>query len=323
MKRIFTISLVCLALLLSSCSSSETPKKNIEAQTLSGVTAEPTAAPTPELDPIDEFYNYLISEVFTADGYTVNRNSNVITIDLTVKGSAGKIETIRSDYLTCSENWLKIANSLISLSKQVETEAKEKSLDVDIETRFVDDVDSSVVYFKAKNGEIAYNVMDDVPESKIVFHEASVYKVGSDLDAGEYYIVPENTDREVYVCVTSDANGRDIIDNSYQKGAHYITVEDGQYLTVERAKFALASEFPAKPSDTIASDGMYLVGKDIVAGEYKLTVSGDRSGYWCIYSTSLATREIVDNNLFDNASYVSVSDGQYVIFESCTGSLVK
>ena len=320
MKRIFTISLVCLALILLSCASHG---EIAEAQNATEVTPEPTLEVTPELEPIDEFCDYLTNDVFTSDGYTVNRNNNVITIDLAVKGLAGKIETIRSDYLTYSENWLKTVNSLTSLSKQVETEAKKKSLELNIETRLVDDVDNSIVYFQAENGEIIYNVMDDVPESKIVFHEASVYKVGSDLDAGEYYIIPEDEDSDVYVCVTSDANGRDIIDNSFQKGAHYITVEDGQYLTVERAKFALASEFPANPVDTISSDGMYLVGKDIVAGEYKLTVSRDRSGYWCIYSTSLATRKIVDNDLFDNASYISVSDGQYVIFEGCTGSLVK
>ena len=321
MKRIFTISLVCLALILLSCASHG---EIAEAQNATEVTPKPTLEATPELDPIDEFCNYLNDDVLTVDGFTLNRNDNDIVIDYTTGDIAdGLINPIRENYLTYSDNWISIINPLTSLSKKIKAEAEEKSLGVDIETRLVDDVDNSIVYLQTKNGEMIYNVMDDVPESKIVFHDASVYKVGSDLDAGEYYVIPEDKDSEVYVCVTSDANGKDIIDNSYKKGAHYITVEDGQYLTVKRGKFALASEFPANPVDTIASDGMYLVGKDIVAGEYKLTVSGERSGYWCIYSTSLATREIVDNNLFDNASYVSVSDGQYVMFVSCTGTIVK
>lgn len=157
----------------------------------------------------------------------------------------------------------------------------------------------------------------------IEFYEPDMYKVGTDIEAGEYYIVPIDDFEEVYFSVTSDSNGDDILENSFQLGAQYITVEDGQYFSVEGGEFALASLFPSNEYVSISADGMYLVGKDIEAGEYKLSCVSPSGAYYCIYDDSIPGREIVNNQLFEKTSYVTVADGQYLNVEGCIGKIVS
>lgn len=148
-----------------------------------------------------------------------------------------------------------------------------------------------------------------------------MYKVGQDLPAGEYLIlVVDNTG---YYCVSSDSNKNDIIDNDIFGGHSFVTVKEGQYLDVSGCLFVVADEYTiGAQSDGSISEGMYRVGVDIVAGEYKLT-STDGSGYYAIYNSSIAPLDIVDNNLFSTNSYVTVSDGQYIKISGCTATLVS
>jgi hypothetical protein len=62
---------------------------------------------------------------------------------------------------------------------------------------------------------------------------------------------------------------------------------------------------------------MYRAGRDIPAGEYKLTCD-DGMGYYCIYNDTNAPFDIVNNDLFDSSAYVTVKDGQYLVLSRCT-----
>ena len=64
-------------------------------------------------------------------------------------------------------------------------------------------------------------------------------------------------------------------------------------------------------------DGMYKVGTDIPAGEYKLTASSGTLGYWEVTNSSTANADIVGNDNFSGSTYVTVSDGQYLKLERC------
>lgn len=66
--------------------------------------------------------------------------------------------------------------------------------------------------------------------------------------------------------------------------------------------------------------GTYLVGSDISAGTYKLVATTD-SGYWEIKASVGAAADIVANELFENMTYVTVEDGQYITLSDCTGQL--
>lgn len=136
------------------------------------------------------------------------------------------------------------------------------------------------------------------------------YKVGSDIPSGEYALFTSSGSG--YFCVSSDANSNDIIYNDNFPTNTFITVYDGEYLTLNRAY--------AVPVDgneiEIDKDNAYMlrVGVDLPAGEYKL--SGDQ-GYYCIYSNS-RQEDIIANDNFSGQAYINVSDGQYLVLSRCS-----
>lgn len=317
-KRLLLLSLTLLLMLfLCACGSSSS-------------SSAPVSTPVPSTDPtpitLDEYLQYLREALVDKKeilSYSVRESNDVVIVDCSGDAVDNIFSAVQNDYFANVANWDTVINVAIDMSSTIKRESQSKGLELSVVFNIVNSADADMIYCSAQDGKETFDIVDALPESQIVFHEPSMYKVGADLDAGEYYVIPTNKDDKVYVCVTSDGNGDDIIDNSFQAGPHYITVVDGQYLTVEHGRFAPASEFPAHPKE-IVSDGMYLVGKDIVAGEYKLTVNeSGRHGYWCLYSTSSADRDIVNNSLFDSAAYVTVSDGQYLLVSSCSGALVK
>lgn len=83
-----------------------------------------------------------------------------------------------------------------------------------------------------------------------------------------------------------------------------------------------ASTQQSAPSTTVA-EGMYRVGSDIPAGEYRLTAEAGTPGYWKVTASSNPDADIIGNDNFENSAYVTVADGQYLTLNRCTGSLVQ
>lgn len=182
------------------------------------------------------------------------------------------------------------------------------------------------VFYLGANSAL-YEVMEvqdptqDPPGTKENPYLEGMYKVGSDIPAGEYLFVITDTSGG-YVCVSADSNKEDIIENELVELCWFATLEDGQYLEVRDCAFLHAELGTLNTNaDGSFSAGMYRVGIDIPAGEYKLT--SDDSGYWCIYSSSELPLDIVSNDLFDGSSYVTVKDGQYLKISDCTAVPVK
>ena len=131
-----------------------------------------------------------------------------------------------------------------------------------------------------------------------------MYKIGVDMPAGEYVI---KTFSHGYFELCSDSTGTvdSIIVNDNFKTNTIITVSDGQYLTINRAT--------AYPSDQVSDldiydEGMFRVGIDLPAGEYK--IHANKSGYVEVSSdSSHQFRSIVMNDNFEGDKYVTVSDG--------------
>ena len=163
-------------------------------------------------------------------------------------------------------------------------------------------------------------------EATAKYYQEGVYKVGKDLPAGEYLLISYD-DRYVggYMCVSSDSNQNDIIHNELFSTFHYITVENGQYLELTRCGAVSVEEdsLSFKSYDDLGP-GMYKVGVDIPAGEYKLTADkGALAAYSCIYDNSTASRKIISNDIINNNAYVTVKQGQYLLLKSCTASLTE
>lgn len=137
-----------------------------------------------------------------------------------------------------------------------------------------------------------------------------MYRVGTDIPEGIYYIY---TDSSCYWEVSSDSTGDfgSIIGNGNINNNAYVTVYEGQYLTVDRGSFynIATREYNLQ---SIVGEGMYWVGHDIPAGEYVLTPEAGTSAYWAILSNSEARQDIMANGNEDTTIYITVSDGQFL-----------
>lgn len=152
-------------------------------------------------------------------------------------------------------------------------------------------------------------------ESSISWKNSGTYKVGVDIAAGEYYV--KCTSHSCYVQLSSDSSGSfdSIIANDNISTHTYITVRDGEYLTVTGGKFALSNQIDAATpaSDGTYSEGMYKVGKDIPAGEYKIVAIN--YCYIEVSSNSNHTFHSIltnDNIEVGTSTYITVTDGQYL-----------
>lgn len=149
------------------------------------------------------------------------------------------------------------------------------------------------------------------PEPENAF-KSGMYKVGSDIPAGEYVLI---TSGDAYFAITSDSSGslESILANDNFTSRSIVSVSDGQYLELTACKAYPFAEAPAvDKSNGILESGMYKVGVDIPAGEYKVE-SINSMGYLEVSSDSRHTlNSIVTNDNFEGSKYITVKDGQYL-----------
>lgn len=149
-------------------------------------------------------------------------------------------------------------------------------------------------------------------EPKVKAYKAGQYKVGADLPAGEYVVVSKG---DGYVEVASDSSGKfeSILVNDMFANRSIITVADGEYLKVQNGTiYAMADAPKVETKDGMLPQGMYLVGKDLPAGEYKVVAK--RAGSYVEVSASSRHTfgDIISNDLFAGERYITVQDGQYL-----------
>ena len=155
------------------------------------------------------------------------------------------------------------------------------------------------------------------PTPEPSWYKSGMYKVGDDIPAGEYFL-KSTSDWGMYFEICSDSSGSfdSIIANGNYNTFCYVTVKKGEYLTVERGKFIEAEDAPKNlVKNGVAGEGMYKVGRDIPAGEYKIECDSDYGAYYEVCSNSRHILDsIVSNDFFSSGSrYVTVKKGQYLI----------
>ena len=161
------------------------------------------------------------------------------------------------------------------------------------------------------------------PEPTVETFKAGQYKIGTDIPAGEYRLVSENSFGG-YFAVTSDSTGnfQSILANDNFQTNSIIYVIDGQYLELVNCVAYNIEDAPEPVIiDGMLQSGMYRIGVDIPAGEYKVIVDKDailNSGYIEVSSASDHNfSSIVTNDNFEGEKYITVSDGQYLKLSSC------
>ena len=164
----------------------------------------------------------------------------------------------------------------------------------------------------------AFSAVKSVIITEDFWYKEGMYKVGADIPAGEYYFKQDGSGASGYWEIDSDNSGdySSIISNEVFWTTFIATVRDGEYLEVSCAKFTLASNISAQ---TTATTGFLRVGKDIPAGQYRLSSTVEYGGYVCVFSSTLHIRmdNIVTIANFLGDRYVTVKDGQYLYLEGC------
>lgn len=140
-----------------------------------------------------------------------------------------------------------------------------------------------------------------------------VYKIGTDLPAGEYYI--KATSYSMYVEIASDNSGdiESIVGNLNTQGGIYVTVHNGEYLKIVDGKLYELKNMPdVDKKNGYLTEGQYKVGTDIPAGVYTIEpING--WGYFELTSDSRHDLfNIITNDNFEETTTVTLSDGQYI-----------
>lgn len=152
----------------------------------------------------------------------------------------------------------------------------------------------------------------------IQWYSSSMYRVGSDIPAGDYYAVVADGKDSGYYCKYTDSTQDDIEDNDNFDTFTFFRCYDGQYLKLSRCKITPIKNAPVySANDGVYNEGTYRVGIDIPAGEYKFTAKSDRGGYYCAY-TDITYEDIEDNDNFDDVAYYTIEDGQYLKLNRCS-----
>lgn len=143
-----------------------------------------------------------------------------------------------------------------------------------------------------------------------------MYKVGTDIEEGEYFVYCANS-TSCYIEVSSDSSGQlaSIVTNDHFDTFAFISIKEGQYLKVNRGQFVKAADatVPGPNTNGNYGTGMYRVGIDIPAGEYKVTCTESLGCYIEISSDcSHALNSIISNDHIETFAYITVSEGQYL-----------
>ena len=162
---------------------------------------------------------------------------------------------------------------------------------------------------------------EEEPEETNAGIEPGTYKVGDEIDAGEYLVI---ADSMTYVESSQDSTGslESIIFNlNLYSGAHsYVTLNDGEYFKLQGGTAYPVGDAPSiQPDDGIYRDGMYKVGEDIPAGEYKVQLDDNAAMGMGYLEVSTNSRHdlgsIVTNDNPQADTYITVEDGQYLTLQ--------
>ena len=141
-------------------------------------------------------------------------------------------------------------------------------------------------------------------------YAAGMYKVGSDIPAGDYLII---TNESTYLEVTSDSTGSfaSIIHNANFENSQYINIKSGQYLSFSNGTaYPFATAPVLKPVAGKYLEGMYKIGRDISPGEYKVVPTSSYGGYYAVLNgLSGDTSDIDSNDNFTSSIYLTLTSG--------------
>ena len=153
-----------------------------------------------------------------------------------------------------------------------------------------------------------------VGSEQFLEYQEGDYIVGKDIPAGEYVLYM--TDYAGSYTLYSDSSGElgSIIENDVFDYNSIVTIKDGQYLDLSNC-YAI-SIYAGTSLDTRGS-GMFMVGRHIPAGEYRIQADGNEQAYMAVlsHSNQLLNYIVVKDN-FKGTKHITVKEGQYLVIRN-------
>lgn len=176
------------------------------------------------------------------------------------------------------------------------------------------------------NKSVSFNFIDYKEFNK--FWTDGIYKCGTDFPAGDYYIM-SIFDANAENDVSNDPN--DFYFSEYRV-LRKVSVSKGQYVNISHGGL-LVSCGEIKENNLIHY-GIFLIGKDLPEGEYKiqritdvcdLELDNSFNGICGAYQISEGRpeNEPIDSAiLFENQTYITLKNGQYITINDAELTLV-
>lgn len=154
---------------------------------------------------------------------------------------------------------------------------------------------------------------EDDSEIPVLYYSSGHYKVGTDMEPGEYVLLAEG-DRGGFFSVDSDANGREIIFNGSFDTNSIVTVNEHEFLELRRCTAVKYDDFYRSNSIGTDLEGIMIkVGDEIEEGEYRIEGA---DGFYCIYKSSRHP-DMVTCGSIKGSRYINVENGQYLELRRC------
>ena len=156
-------------------------------------------------------------------------------------------------------------------------------------------------------------------------YQSGIYKIGRDIPAQTAEFVLRQTGSygrfDVVSTLAVKGNYDDLRGTVKNFGYAAMTLENGKYLYLDRCSLEAKTDKPiTKPSGEVYPQGMYLVGKDIPAGEYLARPIADRASISIYLNSSFPYTE--PSKIYDfkkNKEFlISLEAGQYVLADNAT-----
>lgn len=165
------------------------------------------------------------------------------------------------------------------------------------------------------NREISFGFIDHTLFSK--YWTNGIFKCGSDFEPGDYYILSLCMGGATFD-VSNDPNDFPWTDYRFLRK---ISVDKGQYVNIPAEGIMVyASEVEANTWDKF---GVYLVGRDLPEGDYKIVSISDEycselysvigiCGSYQICNNDPAETPVSSSLLYNSQAYISLKNGQYI-----------
>ena len=190
---------------------------------------------------------------------------------------------------------------------------------------------------KLITGEVPVSAAQNTKDVKV--YDAGDYTVGQTCPAGLYVIYSDEdvlaemeqsgmtdysndylSEIQSNFYVTLQGSSEHLIHGNWFHDNLYIDLKDGEKLSISHGKMVAAADYHGS-RDPFLQSGMYLVGKDVPAGTYKIVCDkGHETDNWSSYGiyqeppTDLTEGEC---GIPEHMMSVTLKDGQYICLERC------